>query len=137
MKNPVITFSLIALMAMPAMAQEEAATAAATDDGLGLSTGATIVYSNVTGELDKDGKAQEMEDMSISSMIININAEYSLAAAVDGSNAAPRDEDHLVKRGSDQATESNQIRSLIERCLKNGVTRHHHSKVYDLIVVAP
>ena len=50
MKNPVITFSLIALMAMPAMAQEEAAaeptaTAPATDDGLGLSTGVTLYYS--------------------------------------------------------------------------------------------
>ena len=56
------------------------------DSGTGLSTDVYFTSSTITGEIDNDGNKQDLNDgnMSIGSMVRNLNTEYQLAALVDG-----------------------------------------------------
>ena len=56
------------------------------DSGTGLSTDVYFTSSTITGEIDNDGNKQDLNDgnMSIGSMVLNLNTEYQLAALVDG-----------------------------------------------------
>ena len=82
MKQAIATLLFVSLVSIPAWADDASITT--TDTVYGITSGATFTYSSATGHFDADGKQADNTETSSSSMIINLNAQYDLAAITDG-----------------------------------------------------
>jgi len=82
MKQTIATLLFVSLVTIPAWADDASITT--TDTVYGITSGATFTYSSATGQFDVDGEQVENTETSSSSMIINLNAQYDLAAITDG-----------------------------------------------------